>query len=96
MLIYGREARHKFLELVTKYDLSAKSGDDEAQAFVAEAADHTKTVEKLLAVTERIHADEIRDAIRQSPDTVVQVLQKAGWGVSRPAGEPLEPVEAGV
>jgi hypothetical protein len=96
MLIYGREARHKFLELVTKYDLSAKSGDDETQAFVAEAADFTKTVQKLLSITEQIHADAIDDAIRQCPEVVVARLRKAGWSVTRPAEEPLEPVGTGV
>ena len=92
MLEYGRSARHKFLELVTKYDHSAKDDDDEAQAFLDDAADHTKAIEKLMKITERVHADEIRDAIRQAPDEVERVLRKAGWGVTRPAGEPLEPV----
>ena len=53
MLIYGREARHKFLELVTKYDLSARNEDEEeAGAFEAEAADHTKSIQKLMKITE--------------------------------------------
>ena len=43
-----------------------------------------------MAITERIHADEIRDAIRQCPEEVVKVLRKAGWEVSRPAEEPVE------
>lgn len=87
MLIYGREARHKFIELVTKYDLSARNEDDEAGVFEAEAADHTKMIEKMLSFTEQIHADAIRDAIRQCPETVVQVLRKAGWEVNRSSAE---------
>lgn len=86
MLLYAREARHKFLELVAKYDVQKQKQDEkESIAFLADAADHTKAIEKLLAITERVHREEIEDAIRQCPDEVLRVLRKAGWECSRPA-----------
>ncbi len=85
MLQYAREARHKFLELVSKYDAQKqKKQDDDADTFQADAADHTKAIRKLRKITERVHADEIRDAIRQCPDVVVAEMEKAGYVVALP------------
>lgn len=89
MLQYAREARHKFLELVAKYDAQRKKEQEkEAEEFTADAADHSKMYNKLLAITERVHADAIRDALRQCPDEVVKVLRKAGYLVVEPTNVP--------
>lgn len=95
MLQFGREARHKFLELVTKYDQSAKGDDVEAKEFQADADAHINAIQKLLSTTEAVHYDAVLDAIRQAPGEVERALQKAGWGVARPADEPLEPAGIG-
>jgi hypothetical protein len=75
MLEYGRSARHKFLELMTKYDLSAKRDDDESETFQADASDHIDAIQKLMAITEQVHEDVIRDALRQCPDVVVAEMR---------------------
>ena len=89
MLQYAREARHKFLELVAKYDAQKqKKEEDESDTFKADADQQIKAIEKLRKLTERIHADEIRDAIRQCPDEVVGVMRKAGYLVIEPENVP--------
>ena len=88
MLQYGRQARHKFLELVTKYDQSAKGDDDEDKELRADADAHINAIQKLLSITEAVHYEAVLDAIRQSPGEVERALKKAGWDVTRPAEEP--------
>lgn len=86
MLQYGRQVRHKFLELVAKYDSQIqKEKEKDAEDYELDAAGHIKAIQKLRKITERIHADEIRDAIRQCPDEVVTVLNDAGWTVIKPS-----------
>lgn len=91
MLIYGREARHKFIELVARYDSQKqKEQKKEAEEYGKDTADHIKALQKLRSITKKVHRDAIRDAIRQAPDEVERVLRSAGWDVTRPAEEPLE------
>ena len=92
MLEYAQQVPHKFVELVARYDAQQKKHEVKTnEDFIADADEQIKEIDKLLAITEAVHYDAVLDAIRQSPGEVIKALRKAGWTVSRPAGEPLEP-----
>lgn len=85
MLIYGRESRHKFIELVGRYDSQQqKEQEKEAEELGKETADHIKALQKLRAITKKVHRDSIRDSIRQCPDVVVEEMRKASYVVVEP------------
>jgi len=85
MLIYGRESRHKFLEMAARYDAQKKKEEEKkAESFEADAAGMVKALQKLRKITEAVHYDAVLDAVRQAPDEVQRALREADWIVTRP------------
>lgn len=89
MLMYGRQARHKFIELVAKYDSQQqKEQEKEADAYGKDAEIDVKALRKLRAITEKVHREAIRDAIRQAPEVVIAEMRTAGYLVVEPENVP--------